>query len=143
MDTHRYDPRPGDTWCRHCNSALGEAPHDDLEWTRCKRCGSTLTLADTEAPRYLHPSGEAVCDIDHPDGYADSGEPEGMTGASWLAELFEYEYCAECGGDAQHHTAVPLPIAGEPFARCDYPTDAEGNYHPTIAAFRMAEGVPL
>src|SRR5690348_10994373 len=63
---HRYDPRPGDTWCRACNSALGEAPHD---------------------------SEDEV----------------------WLAHLFEDEYCAECGGDAQHHTVVPF--LGNPFAR--------------------------
>lgn len=54
--------------------------------------------------------------------------------ATWLVELFEYEYCAECGGDAEHHTAVPL--FGNWFARCDYPPDDDGNYHPVIASFR-------
>lgn len=24
---HRFEPREGDTWCRHCNAARGEAPH--------------------------------------------------------------------------------------------------------------------
>jgi hypothetical protein len=28
--------------------------------------------------------------------------------AEWLAETFEFEYCAECGGDAEHHTAIPF-----------------------------------
>lgn len=53
----------------------------------------------------------------------------------WLTELFEYEYCAECGGDAEHHTVVPM-ILGLPFARCDYPPDAKGRQHPLIAAYR-------
>ena len=34
----------------------------------------------------------------------------------WLKEQFEYEYCAECGGDAEDHDAVPL--LGNWFARC-------------------------
>lgn len=86
---HRYDPRLGDTWCQHCNSALSEAPHDSEDET-------------------------------------------------WLARLFADEYCAECGGDAQHHTVVPF--MGNPFARCDHPSDNDGNRHPIIAAFREKEG---
>lgn len=39
--------------------------------------------------------------------------------ADWLADLFEHEYCTECGGDASEHTAVPF--MGSWFARCDYP----------------------
>jgi hypothetical protein len=35
----------------------------------------------------------------------------------WLKEMFEYEYCAECAGDAEHHTAVPF--VGNWFARCE------------------------
>lgn len=54
--------------------------------------------------------------------------------AEWLAHLFEDEYCAECSGDAEHHTAVPL--LGNWFARCDYPPDAEGRMDPVIKAFR-------
>jgi hypothetical protein len=55
--------------------------------------------------------------------------------AQWLAELFECEYCAECGGDAQHHTAVPF--LGNWFARCNFPADDyAGTLHPTIATFR-------
>lgn len=30
MADHEYNPRVGDTWCRHCNSEPGEAPHDDM-----------------------------------------------------------------------------------------------------------------
>lgn len=37
--------------------------------------------------------------------------------AEWLAEQFEFEWCAECGRDHRHHTA--LPILGNWFARCD------------------------
>lgn len=57
--------------------------------------------------------------------------------ADFLAELFEYEYCAECEGDAQHHTVCVTPI-GNLFARCDYPMTAQTNWerHPVIAAYR-------
>lgn len=34
----------------------------------------------------------------------------------WMRELFEYECCAECGGDAGDHMAVP--VAGNWFALC-------------------------
>lgn len=36
--------------------------------------------------------------------------------AEWLKEQFEYEYCAECGGDAEDHDAIPF--LGNWFARC-------------------------
>lgn len=35
---------------------------------------------------------------------------------SWLEEQFEYEYCHECGGDAEHHDAAPF--MGNWFAKC-------------------------
>jgi hypothetical protein len=54
--------------------------------------------------------------------------------AQWLIDLFEYEYCAECGGDAQHHTVVS--VLDNPFARCDYPTDADGRQNIIVAAYR-------
>ena len=56
----------------------------------------------------------------------------------WLAVLFEYEYCAECGGDACHHTAVAGPF-GLPFARCDYPPAEDDNAtpHPVVAAYHL------
>lgn len=38
---------------------------------------------------------------------------------TWLKEQFEHELCAECGGDAGEHTAVPM--FGNWFARCDQP----------------------
>ena len=56
----------------------------------------------------------------------------------WLRELFEWELCAECGGDARHHTAVPL--LGNWFARCDYPPTEDGEYDPTSREYRKAEG---
>jgi hypothetical protein len=51
----------------------------------------------------------------------------------WLAELFEYEYCAECGGDSCHHTAVPF--LGNWFAHCDYPLAEDGTPHPVIRKY--------
>jgi len=52
----------------------------------------------------------------------------------WLSELFESEYCPECGGDAEHHEAIP--VLGNWFARCKYPCDDEGVPHPVILKFR-------
>lgn len=37
----------------------------------------------------------------------------------WLREIFEFQYCSECGLDAEDHTAVPF--LGNWFARCDKP----------------------
>lgn len=40
----------------------------------------------------------------------------------WLQELFEFEWCPECGRDHRHHTAVPLDLGeygANWFARCD------------------------
>jgi hypothetical protein len=60
-----------------------------------------------------------------------------MTAAQWLESQFEFEYCAECSGDARHHTA--LEVFGQGFARCDFPPDDEtGAPHPVIAAFRAS-----
>ena len=56
----------------------------------------------------------------------------------WLAELFECEYCAECGGDQRHHTAVP--VLGNWFAYCDFePVDDEGTPHPHVQKDRDAD----
>lgn len=52
----------------------------------------------------------------------------------WRARQFEFEFCMECGGDAQHHTTVPF--LGNWFARCDYPPDDMGIWHPVIRMFR-------
>ena len=37
----------------------------------------------------------------------------------WLKELFEYEYCAECGGDWFDHDAIAF--MGNWLARCKNP----------------------
>ena len=41
-------------------------------------------------------------------------EPPG----EWLRRLFEYEYCPECGGDAEDHDVCIVPGIGNYFARC-------------------------
>lgn len=41
---------------------------------------------------------------------------DGQTWAEWATDLFEFEYCAECGGDVDAH--VPLVIMGHWFAQC-------------------------
>jgi hypothetical protein len=40
------------------------------------------------------------------------------TPETWLRELFEFEYCAECGGDAEDHEICLVPGIGNYFARC-------------------------
>lgn len=64
----------------------------------------------------------------------DDHDYSGADPMDWLAALFRYEYCVECGGDAEHHTAVPF--MGNPFARCDYPPSDAGEWHPIIVAYR-------
>jgi hypothetical protein len=36
----------------------------------------------------------------------------------WLDDLFEFEFCAECGGDAVDHEVCIVPGMGTFFARC-------------------------
>ena len=36
----------------------------------------------------------------------------------WLRRLFEFEYCPECGGDAEDHELCIVPGMGTYFARC-------------------------
>lgn len=57
----------------------------------------------------------------------------------WLKEQFEYERCSECGGDAEHHVA--LPILGNWFAQCKYPRDEEGELHIEIKRYLLAKGL--
>lgn len=56
----------------------------------------------------------------------------------WLAQQFECEFCAECGGDACHHTAVPF--MGNWFARCDYPPNSEDEPDPVIRDYHNDYG---
>lgn len=67
---------------------------------------------------------------------------ETQTANEWLAEQFEYNYCEECGGDAEHHT--PVGVLGNWFAFCLYPPSPETNweFHPVIAAYRAAKERP-
>lgn len=41
-----------------------------------------------------------------------------QTPEEWLADLFEFEFCAECGGDADDHEVCLVPGIGNYFARC-------------------------
>jgi len=41
---------------------------------------------------------------------------DGLTASKWAKEQFEFEYCAECGGDGKDHTYALL--LGHWFARC-------------------------
>ena len=45
------------------------------------------------------------------------------TPEEWLESLFEFEYCAECGGDAEDHEVCVVPGIGNYFARCRRPND--------------------
>jgi hypothetical protein len=42
----------------------------------------------------------------------------------WLNDLFEYEDCDICGGDAEDHSVIY--VLGNPFAHC---TKACADYH--------------
>lgn len=42
-----------------------------------------------------------------------------MKTPEWMAKLFEFEYCAECGGDAEDHIPCAGPF-GLPFAMCKF-----------------------
>ncbi|MDB5350139.1 MAG: hypothetical protein JWN86_1386 [Planctomycetota bacterium] len=46
------------------------------------------------------------------------------TPEEWLERLFEFEYCAECGGDAEDHEVCIVPGIGTYFARCRRPHGA-------------------
>lgn len=43
----------------------------------------------------------------------------------WLREQFASEWCAECGRDHRHHTAIAF--MGNWFARCDLEPTDDGN----------------
>ena len=45
------------------------------------------------------------------------------TPEEWLEQLFEFEYCAECGGDAADHEVCLVPGIGNYFARCRWAVD--------------------
>ena len=45
------------------------------------------------------------------------------TPEKWLERLFEFEYCAECGGDAADHEVCLVPGIGNYFARCKPPSE--------------------
>ncbi len=40
------------------------------------------------------------------------------TPEEWLENLFEFEYCGECGGDVEDHEVCIVPGMGTYFARC-------------------------
>lgn len=64
-----------------------------------------------------------------------------MPAKQFLRETFEYEYCAECGGDTQHHVAVI--VLGNWFAMCRYAPTQETDWkqHPVITRFHKGEVV--
>ncbi len=43
------------------------------------------------------------------------------TPEEWLENLFEFETCSECGGDAEDHDVCLVPGMGTYFARCKSP----------------------
>lgn len=65
---------------------IGDCPAE----VTCHRCGLTLRLVESGAPRFVHPGGEAVCPIDNEAGEADSGAPDfdAPAGAGESVEAF-------------------------------------------------------
>ena len=47
----------------------------------------------------------------------------GIPAAEWLEDQFRFEYCAECGRDAEGHDAIPF--MGNWFARCKSVEDGD------------------
>ena len=43
-------------------------------------------------------------------------DAEGLTAKEWAEQLFEFEYCGECGGDVKDHDYIL--ILGHWFALC-------------------------
>lgn len=68
---------------------------------------------------------------------------ERQTPEEFLEHLFEDEYCAECGGDAQHHLVLSdFPFPDTFFAKCKFePDEKTGTLHPVIAAFRKEQNL--
>ncbi len=52
----------------------------------------------------------------------DHADASGRTAEEFMAELFEYELCDECGGDADEHDICMGPF-GLWFARCRRPKE--------------------
>lgn len=73
----------------------------------CFVCG--LKKSHTEASHFVLKPAQAP----------EPTDSEGDTATVWLARQFEFEYCHECGKDADKHTAVM--VLGNWFARCDEP----------------------
>jgi len=48
------------------------------------------------------------------------------TPEQWLADLFEFEFCPECGGDVEDHEVRLVPGMGTYFARCLHAFECEG-----------------
>jgi hypothetical protein len=56
--------------------------------------------------------------------------------SQWLNELFAFEYCRECGGDAEDHIPCVGPF-GLPFAMCKFMPIVDG------AGFRHGKVITL
>lgn len=68
---HEYDPRPGDTWCRQCNSGPNEAPHacPDCEGedgsSGLRRACSNCDRVFAERPRLINDPFACATGHDH------------------------------------------------------------------------------
>lgn len=69
---------------------------------------------------------------------SDDRGPRDETPEEWLADLFEFEYCPECGGDAEDHEVCLVPGIGNFFARCLGPGLAEGGDEPSQTGGRSS-----
>ena len=45
------------------------------------------------------------------------------TPEEWLENLYEFEFCQECGFDAEDHEVCIVPVTGSYFARCLRPNE--------------------
>jgi len=57
---------------------------------------------------------------------SDDRGPRDEKPEQWLADLFEFEFCLECGGDVEDHDVCLVPGIGNYFARCRRPDLTQG-----------------
>lgn len=113
-EPHQYTDQSGNGYCFVCGlkKSHPEANHLNITITRMGPKPTT------------HPNwpGASIYSVPEPTN------PHGETATEWLKQQFEFEYCHECGKDADKHTAVM--VLGNWFARCNEPLTEPHVFNP-------------
>lgn len=108
------------------NGRADRAPHDVVGWLRRVHVSGVVGCAGAWGASACRSSGSRPSwrnsgDTASP-GVTNTPSPEAgamdETPEEWLERLFEFEFCAECGGDADDHEVCIVPGMGTYFARC-------------------------